>query len=171
MIPQPRRATVACKQMMNKDDVPLFDHYVERAERIGDIVAQVPPDDPVGTAMDRAARVLEQAGLTIDDLLGALTNGRIRTDEEDARLPDMPTPWFGRLESIQPSRALRFDDLSAVCLVRQVSKRLHSYRAARNLYDQIARLYTISAQSRSPLSVRQIIPVVTRHVTANQVNV
>jgi hypothetical protein len=68
--------------MMNKDDVPLFDHYVERAERIGDIVAQVPPDDPVGTAMDRAARVLEQAGLTIDDLLDELPQIRDRIARE-----------------------------------------------------------------------------------------
>jgi type I restriction enzyme R subunit len=60
----------------------LFDRYVESAERIGDIVAQAPPDDPVGMAMDRAAHVLAQAGLTVGDLLDELPQIRDRVARE-----------------------------------------------------------------------------------------
>ncbi len=67
---------------MNKDNAHPFDRYVESAERIGDIVAQAPPDDPVGMAMDRAAHVLAQAGLTVGDLLDELPQIRDRVARE-----------------------------------------------------------------------------------------
>jgi len=50
----------------------LFDRYVQGIERVDDVLSQVPRDNGVMSAIDRAAAVLEQAGMTVDDLLDDL---------------------------------------------------------------------------------------------------
>ncbi len=60
----------------------LFDRYVESAERVNAILASVPAADPMVVAMNRAASVLEQVGLTVDDLLDELPQIRDRLARE-----------------------------------------------------------------------------------------
>lgn len=59
-----------------------FERYVESTEGVNAILSQVPPDDPVVAAMNRAARVLEDAGLTVDDLLDELPRVRDQVARE-----------------------------------------------------------------------------------------
>jgi len=72
----------------------LFDRYVESAERINAILTSVPADDPMIVAMDRAARVLAEAGLTVEDLLEDLP--RIRDQVVRERYGDEFMDELGR---------------------------------------------------------------------------
>lgn len=72
----------------------LFDRYVDNSERVNAILASVPSDDPMVAAMDRAAGVLAQAGLTVDDLLNSLP--RIRDQLARATYGDEFMDALGR---------------------------------------------------------------------------